>query len=94
VIRLSDLTAEELALLMRTLGRAVLDQAEALAIERPLFALVVFNDKGRTQYLGNCGMAEMSAALREAADNIEQAMRRPPQHLPPDDPNHNPFSGN
>lgn len=39
--------------------------------EKPMFALLVFNDPALGQYVGNCNRQDMVKAFRESADRLE-----------------------
>lgn len=69
--RLEDMTEPELARLMTSMAKAVEKVAEVLGVEKPHFALVVFNDPRVGQYVANCERRPMIAALRETADRLE-----------------------
>jgi hypothetical protein len=75
--RLQDLTEPELRSLMNTLARKIEATADECHVERPLFALILFNDPKIGQYIGNCQRADMVAALRETADRLERRLDVP-----------------
>ena len=75
--RLEDMTEPELAELMRTMARAVEAAAANLGVERPLFALVAFNDPASAQYIGNCERSDMIRAMRETADRLQRKLDIP-----------------
>lgn len=76
--RLEDMTEPELSEVMTNLARRIRDGCAIMGVERPLFALVLFNDPKVGQYISNCERSSMIEALREAADRIEsrQDVRR------------------
>ena len=70
--KLENLTEPELKALMDTMGLMILRVAEHMQIEKPMFALLLFNDPKLSQYCSNCNRADMIKALREAADHLER----------------------
>ena len=70
--RLEDLEEAELAVLMETAARGLELIFSKLGVEKPMFALIVFNDPKIGQYISNCRREEMTAALREVAERIEK----------------------
>lgn len=69
--RLEDMTEPELREVMTQLGKTVEFVALTLGCEKPLFALLLFNDPALAQYVGNCERQDMIRAFREAADRLE-----------------------
>lgn len=70
--RLEDMTEPELANLMTTVARAIVNTAANLGVEKPLFALVMFNDPKIAQYIGNCRREDIILSMRETADRLER----------------------
>jgi hypothetical protein len=69
--KLVNMTEPELGSLMRQCGRAIITTAEGLAVEKPLFVLLLFNDPDVAQYIANCQRSDVIKALRETADRLE-----------------------
>lgn len=69
--RLENMDEIELAKLMSMLANGLEYLCEKLEVEKPLFCLLLFNDPGIAQYIGNCQRSHMIAALRETADRLE-----------------------
>ena len=69
--KLEHMTEVELKLLMNATCRAVEQTFLRLAVEKPQFVLVVFNDPKVAQYAANCERASMIEAMRETADRLE-----------------------
>jgi len=76
--RLEDLDEVELDSLMRTAAHAVEWAFHDQGVEKPLFALVIFNDPKIGQYIGNCRREDIIKALRETAERMarNQDVRR------------------
>lgn len=70
--RIEDMTEPELARLMKDMAKAVEKAAADLGVEKPHFALVVFNDPKVGQYVANCERASIIEALRETAARLER----------------------
>ena len=70
--KLEDMTEPELKELMATMARGIEFIASHCEVEKPLFALLLFNDPKVAQYVGNCRREDMILAFREAADRLEQ----------------------
>jgi hypothetical protein len=66
------MTEPELKELMNTACLAVEQAASILAVERPHFVLVMFNDPGMAQYASNCERADVITALRATADRLQR----------------------
>jgi hypothetical protein len=62
----------ELARVMKTLAQRIEDGCTIMGVEKPLFALVLFNDLKVGQYISNCTREDMIVALREAANRLER----------------------
>lgn len=75
--KLEHLTEPELSAYMRALATAIEWVAEHEGIEKPHFALVLWNDPKVGQYIGNSKRADIITAMREMADRMEQRMDRP-----------------
>lgn len=69
---LRNMTEPELGELMRYAAKRIESAFADLRVEKPLFALVVWNDKQIGQYIANCQRADMIVALRETADRLER----------------------
>ena len=69
--RLEDMNEVELRQLMTRMAQGVELAAKKLGVEKPHFALVVFNDPKVGQYISNCERASMIQALRETANRLE-----------------------
>lgn len=72
MIKLQDMTEPELRGLLDSIGKRIEQVATSRGVERPLFALVLFNDPKLGQYVCNCERVTMIAALRETADRLER----------------------
>jgi hypothetical protein len=70
--KLEYMTEPELRYLMNSLAHRVEDGCLAHGVEKPLFALLIFNDPKIGQYISNCRREDMIKALRETADRIER----------------------
>jgi hypothetical protein len=70
--KLEDMTEPEHSELMTTCAKAIEYAARSLDVEKPFFALVLFNDQKVGQYISNCTRASMIEALRETADRLEK----------------------
>lgn len=70
--RLEDMTEPELGELMTNTARILEMFWEHCGVEKPHFALVVFNDPAIAQYIGNCEREDMIRAMRETADRLER----------------------
>lgn len=68
---LRDMTEPELGELMTALGRQIEAACAVLEVEKPLFALVLFNDPQVAQYICNCERDDAIKAIRETADRLE-----------------------
>ncbi len=69
--KLEHMTEPELRAYLNACGQALEAVSDALQVERPLFALVLFNDPKVGQYVANCRREDVIAALRETADRLE-----------------------
>lgn len=68
--RLEDMTEPELRHVCNTIARGIEETAQQLGMERPLFALVLFNDPKVGQYVCNCERATMIEALKETVARL------------------------
>jgi hypothetical protein len=68
---LYEMTEPELRDLMNAMGSAIEFVAQHKGIERPHFALLVFNDPQIAQYVANCERGDIIKAMRECADRLE-----------------------
>lgn len=73
--QLENMTEVELKLLMDATCRAIEATFARLKVEKPRFALVVFNDPKIGQYASNCTRASMIEALRETAERLERLQK-------------------
>jgi hypothetical protein len=69
--RLEDMTEPELRTLLHTLASQIVATATTLGVEKPLFALVLFNDPKLGQYVSNGTREDVIKGLRECADRLE-----------------------
>ncbi len=69
---LENMTEPELHAFMRLCAKAVEGAAKVSYVERPLFALILFNDPKIGQYICNCSRETTIEALRETADRLER----------------------
>lgn len=69
--RLEDMTEAELRPLLDTMGKTLELVAAKFGVERPYFALLLFNDPKVAQYVCNCRRADVIQAMRECADRLE-----------------------
>lgn len=69
--RLENMTEPELRDLLNAMGRKLEAVASNHGVEKPLFALVLFNDPKVGQYICNCNRSDTIKALRETADRLE-----------------------
>ncbi len=70
--KLENLTEPQLHKLMRLCSTSIEGAFKVSYIEKPLFALIIFNDPAIGQYISNCERADMIKALRETADRLEK----------------------
>ena len=70
--KIENMTEPELAALLSAIGQTVERVASMMNVEKPLFALLLFNDPAVAQYIGNCDREDMIKAFREAADRLEK----------------------
>lgn len=70
--KLEDMAEPELKALCNTLARVIEFTAENMGCEKPLFALVLFNDPKLGQYVSNCRREDVVKALRETADRLQR----------------------
>jgi hypothetical protein len=66
------MTEPELRELMSAMGSGIMEVASSMEVEKPLFALVLFNDPEIAQYVCNCRREDTIEALRETADRLEK----------------------
>lgn len=69
--KLEDMTEPELKDYLIELACAIEYVAEHNGIEKPHFALVLFNDPKVGQYIGNCSREDIVKAMRETANRLE-----------------------
>lgn len=76
--RLRDMTEPELKLLCTTCAEGIKSVTHLMDVEGLHFVLLLFNDPGVAQYIGNCERADIITAMRETADRLEsnQDVRR------------------
>ena len=77
--KFQDMTEPELRVLMSDLARVVVLACDVKGVERPHFALLVFNDPRIAQYVCNCERADVIKAMRECADRLEANQDLPRQ---------------
>jgi hypothetical protein len=70
--RFEDLDEVELQSLLSKCGDAIMKIFFDDGMEKPLFALLVFNDPRVGQYICNCQRSDVILALREAANRLER----------------------
>lgn len=75
--KLEDMTEPELATLLQDMGDAIQIVAQKHQVEKPLFALVLFNDPAVGQYIANCYPQDVIHALRECADKLARNLDVP-----------------
>ncbi len=66
------MTEPELVETMTAFAKAIEQTAEKMGVEKPHFALVVFNDPEIGQYIGNCQREDIIKALKEMAERLEK----------------------
>jgi hypothetical protein len=69
--RLEDMTEPELRHLLDAIGKRIEQVATSRGVDRPHFALLLFNDPRVAQYVCNCERADVIKAMRECADRLE-----------------------
>lgn len=69
--KLEYMTEPELKKFMNYLAGGIEFMASEMGIEKPLFALIVFNDPAIGQYVANCNREDIIKALRETANRLE-----------------------
>lgn len=69
---LSEMTEPEIRDLMNAVATAVLLVAEAKGVEKPLFALLLFNDPALAQYVANCRREDVILAFEESACRLRR----------------------
>lgn len=67
---LRDMTEPELKRLLNAMGDQIVSVAERQSVEKPHFALLLFNDPEIAQYVCNCNRSDVIKALRETADRL------------------------
>lgn len=72
MILLRDMTEPELRELLNLMCARISTTATSRGIEKPQFALLLFNDPEITQYVCNCERADVIKAMRETADRLER----------------------
>lgn len=70
--RLEDMTEPELHDMCSCCGMAIEIVAAKFGVERPQFALLLFNDSELSQYVRNCRREDVIKAMRECADRLER----------------------
>lgn len=70
--KLINMTEPELKDLMNSCAYAIEGAAKIHRVEKPLFALILFNDPQIGQYICNCERETTIKALRETADRLER----------------------
>lgn len=70
--RLEDLTEPELAYVCNMTAKSIETMFRILQIERPLFALLMFNDPRIAQWVSNCDRKDVIMAMRACADRLER----------------------
>lgn len=70
--RLQDMTESELGGLLDAMGVAILGVAAEMGVEKPLFALLLFNDPKLGQYVSNCRREDVILAFEEAAGRLRR----------------------
>lgn len=68
--RLEDMTEPELTELMTAICGQLRDCVEAMDVESPHFAILLFNDPAVVQYAANCDHNDVVTAMRECADRL------------------------
>lgn len=68
--RLEDMTEPELVQACNLAGTAIETTFQILGIERPRFALLLFNDPKVAQWVSNCDRKDVITAMRECADRL------------------------
>ena len=67
---LEDMSEPEIRQMMTAIAQMVETIASVFLIDRPLFALLLFNDPKISQYVGNCQRDQIVTAFREAAARL------------------------
>jgi hypothetical protein len=70
--KLADLTEPELRKLCNLMGKEIEWAAARCGVEKPMFALLLFNDPKIAQYVCNCRREDVIEAMRECADRLEK----------------------
>jgi hypothetical protein len=70
--KLRDMTEPELSQLMAAMAKSIEGVALIMNVEKPHFALLVFNDPKVANYIGNCSRKDVITALREGAGRLER----------------------
>ncbi len=70
--KLVDMTEPEIRDLLNLMGALIVKAAEASEVEKPLFALLLFNDPKLGQYCSNAERKDIIKALRETADRLDK----------------------
>jgi hypothetical protein len=71
VKQLKNMTEPELRDLLNAIAKKIEAVASNHGVEKPLFALVLFNDPKVGQYICNCNRSDTIKALRETANRLE-----------------------
>lgn len=69
---LEDLTEPEMVEYTNTVCHAIEFAAEHHGVEKPLFAVLLFNDPKFVNYAANCRREDVIKAMRECANRLEQ----------------------
>ena len=69
---LETMTEPELRELCNALAKQIEAVCAVLEVERPHFALLLFNDPKIAQYVCNCQRADVIKAMRETAERLEK----------------------
>jgi len=78
------MTEPELASLMRAMADGVEQAARDQGVEKPLFALLVFNDPAIAQYIANCQRVDVIKAMEECAARLRAKQDVPRRSTEPE----------
>ncbi len=71
-MRLCDLNEPTMKFMLDKMGKSIENVAAQHQVDKPKFALLLFDDPGLGQYCCNCERKDVITALRETADRLER----------------------
>lgn len=71
-MRLCDMNEPKMKAMLNDVAAGITHKIMANGVDKPLFALLIFDDPKIAQYVSNCERKCMIEALRETADRLER----------------------